>query len=626
MIESLSENELNRLQELYNEFFVQGQEKKLSETQKYLRCPFDDHEDHNPSFSLNLNDGVFFCFGCERTGNLKRMQSYKPRIPFDELSEDCIRYLEGRGCDIEIVKNIGVKTANFATPDEVFESHNIERTFLKLNKSCDYLVFPRVGGTVCFKPIDPERDSRKIIFVKGDVKSFFLAGRSKYNCGLSICEGEIDALVLASRGMHNVLAISGSKLKSLDEVLAFLPQRSMNYPIVTLCFDNDHAGKKLLEAIIEEWVMKCHFKLARLRVLKLSEGNDPAEEFLNKEITASDSINWLEVAMNSLMENSRFGDTLGFKDLKLYFIRKASSENRKLISDFLSESINDLVHDRGAEVVSGGQLHKLIQESSEVTETIPLFKTGFRYIDENFKFDSGKFLILCAPSGFGKTTFCLNIMVRNPDLKMGFISLEMSQYELISSLVKVLKGRVFKPNMGLVDGSRLTVTDLRLFKYIKTLQKGGCSLIVIDHVERIQFSIDEPCQKYTLQSKLAFDLSSMCKDLNISIILIGQMLKSNDKMKTIDTFKGSGGLKEACDALLQLDPDTNQGVVNQSATDIRVLRFHKNRFGQSSNPISDEDGKKNKGQRLKFIDFNFYELNEFGAVNDPFFQQRDIKL
>ena len=32
------------------------------------RCPF--HDDDNPSFSVNLKNGMYHCFGCNEQGNL----------------------------------------------------------------------------------------------------------------------------------------------------------------------------------------------------------------------------------------------------------------------------------------------------------------------------------------------------------------------------------------------------------------------------------------------------------------------------------------------------------------------------------------------------------------------------
>lgn len=34
------------------------------------RCPFPDHDDHSPSFAVNINNGLWKCHGCNRSGNL----------------------------------------------------------------------------------------------------------------------------------------------------------------------------------------------------------------------------------------------------------------------------------------------------------------------------------------------------------------------------------------------------------------------------------------------------------------------------------------------------------------------------------------------------------------------------
>lgn len=34
------------------------------------RCPFPDHDDHSPSFAININNGLWKCHGCNRSGNL----------------------------------------------------------------------------------------------------------------------------------------------------------------------------------------------------------------------------------------------------------------------------------------------------------------------------------------------------------------------------------------------------------------------------------------------------------------------------------------------------------------------------------------------------------------------------
>lgn len=33
-------------------------------------CPFPDHNDQRPSFSIRITDGVFHCHACDRSGNI----------------------------------------------------------------------------------------------------------------------------------------------------------------------------------------------------------------------------------------------------------------------------------------------------------------------------------------------------------------------------------------------------------------------------------------------------------------------------------------------------------------------------------------------------------------------------
>ena len=34
------------------------------------KCPFPDHDDNHPSFAININNGLWKCHGCNRSGNL----------------------------------------------------------------------------------------------------------------------------------------------------------------------------------------------------------------------------------------------------------------------------------------------------------------------------------------------------------------------------------------------------------------------------------------------------------------------------------------------------------------------------------------------------------------------------
>lgn len=56
-------------------------------------CPFDDHEDSNPSFGINLEIGKFNCFGCSREGDFIELVTKLLNVKFVQaihiIAEDC---------------------------------------------------------------------------------------------------------------------------------------------------------------------------------------------------------------------------------------------------------------------------------------------------------------------------------------------------------------------------------------------------------------------------------------------------------------------------------------------------------------------------------------------------------
>lgn len=56
-------------------FEAGGVSLKGDSAQQKVRCPFPDHQDSTPSFSVNLRDGMFNCFGCSRDGDLVKFHA-----------------------------------------------------------------------------------------------------------------------------------------------------------------------------------------------------------------------------------------------------------------------------------------------------------------------------------------------------------------------------------------------------------------------------------------------------------------------------------------------------------------------------------------------------------------------
>lgn len=47
-------------------------------------CPFEDHQDSNPSFGINTEEGFYKCFGCGRQGNYVFLVSELTKLSFSQ--------------------------------------------------------------------------------------------------------------------------------------------------------------------------------------------------------------------------------------------------------------------------------------------------------------------------------------------------------------------------------------------------------------------------------------------------------------------------------------------------------------------------------------------------------------
>lgn len=62
------------------------------------RCPFPDHDDHSPSFAINIYNGLWKCHGCNRSGNLITLLRGLgvPRGRVDQLVEPLLPQIQRR--------------------------------------------------------------------------------------------------------------------------------------------------------------------------------------------------------------------------------------------------------------------------------------------------------------------------------------------------------------------------------------------------------------------------------------------------------------------------------------------------------------------------------------------------
>lgn len=255
-------------------------------------CPF--HGDINPSMSVNLAKGTFFCFGCGLKGNaydfVKLLHpEYDDRYVALKI-EKIIRSKRISKLDIKKKVSSRVDTVqSIAEADDYFYglletdwnhvSNEKEESVLKYMKnrgfsesslnicdcrvSCSYdypIIFPILDNGMFYgyvaRTMDKNVESyRKYLYNRGFKKRYVLCGEYTEKKPLVVCEGYLDYLSLKTRGkIKNVVALLG--WHASDEQIKKIKDKGIKTIICAL--DNpeiDPSGKKGLE------LLKKHFSV-----------------------------------------------------------------------------------------------------------------------------------------------------------------------------------------------------------------------------------------------------------------------------------------------------------------------------------------------------------------------------
>lgn len=241
-------------------------------------CPF--HEDINPSMKISLNDGSFFCFGCEAKGNVLDFI----KMVYPELNDlQCCVLLEKILNSNEIKKlNVrykkkrrkqnkqalleakdyyyGLRTNdwhNIKTKEEQvvldymkqrgFDEKALNISKCKTNYNIAYpFIFPILDngefkgwvGRTTHKNVEKRA---KYLYNDGFRKRDTLCGTYEQNSIVFICEGYFDYLSLKTKGnLKNVVALLGWHIS--DEQVKKLKDKGITTVVSAL--DNDKCGIK----------------------------------------------------------------------------------------------------------------------------------------------------------------------------------------------------------------------------------------------------------------------------------------------------------------------------------------------------------------------------------------------
>ena len=277
-------------------------------------CPF--HKDINPSMIVNLEDGSWFCFGCNLAGDaikfvklmetqyngLNDLQAYKKYLQILK-SEKCSDIVIGHSSKKQkpIQKDLyneaydyyhGLRKVNWNTSDEhevlVAKEYMMKRGFdpktlgkckakVTYNKSYG-LIFPMLDngkfkGWVCRTMVKSIEEKRKYLYNEGFSRATTLVGNYGSKDYVFVVEGYMDRLKFIQFGEENVVAILGWKMSS--QQIMKLKERGITKVISAL--DNDSCGRKGTD------FLKNHFDVTRFAYLKgVKDPGDMTKESFDK--------------------------------------------------------------------------------------------------------------------------------------------------------------------------------------------------------------------------------------------------------------------------------------------------------------------------------------------------------
>lgn len=262
-------------------------------------CPF--HSDVNPSMIVNLEDGSWFCFGCNLAGDaikfvklmeakyndLNDLQAYKKYLqilksdkcsdieinPTLKLKKPLQRDLYNEAYDYyHGLRKVDWKKSNesevVSARDYMKKRGFSPKTLIKCGAKVTYnnsygLIFPMLDngkfkGWVCRTMIKHIEEKRKYLYNEGFSRATTLVGAYGTKDYVFVVEGYMDRLKFVQFGEENVVAILGWKMS--PQQIQKLKDKGITKIISAL--DNDNCGKKGTK------FLQKHFEVTRFTYLK----------------------------------------------------------------------------------------------------------------------------------------------------------------------------------------------------------------------------------------------------------------------------------------------------------------------------------------------------------------------
>lgn len=186
--------------------------------------------------------------------------------------------------------------------------------------------------------------------------------------------------------------------------------------------------------------------------------------------------------------------------------------------------------------------------------------------------------IIAGPTSGGKTLLVVNMIARQIALgnKVAFVTLEMSQREIIQRLYSVITPKYFDDIMQ--DQPILVQKNYRIpyqsIKYVVQQAKDwGAGVLYIDHLHYFSRSMQNQAEGLGMITQ---EFKRLAVEYDMPIVLISQMRKMGDNRPTGDDLRGSALIKQDADIVLILDKQ-HERIRNDGVEDNIRVTLDKNR-------------------------------------------------
>jgi DNA primase len=224
-------------------------------------CPF--HQDDQPSFSIDMKTGLWYCFGCGAHGNAEQLEKLLGFPVWDGVKQE-VREVETEVLSIQPIKEYPLALDNLYLKTRGVSNEQVEK--YEIRAWDDGVYFPLKtykGQTVGFQKRRMKREGPRYVFYGRRTSSWPDEGQGAWDAYL---ENKTKAFMVVTEGIFGALRADAAGIMAAATFGASTAYAMwlgrQPWPYLIHAFDNDYAGwTGLMKAVDVLDVLSSHIVL-----------------------------------------------------------------------------------------------------------------------------------------------------------------------------------------------------------------------------------------------------------------------------------------------------------------------------------------------------------------------------